>query len=113
MHEFALAQDIVETISTKVTDNLEKVSNINIDVGVFSGVVVDSLDFGLKIILAEKNIPGVKINIVEVPTIARCECGKEYEIKEIFENCPQCHSFNRKLISGMDIVINSVELVEE
>ncbi len=113
MHEFALAQDIVETISTKVTDELEKISNINIDVGAFSGVVVDSLDFGLKIILAEKNIPGVKINIVEVPTIARCECGKEYEIKEIFENCPKCHSFNRKLISGMDIVINSVELVEE
>ena len=113
MHEFALAQDIVETISTKVTDDLEKVSHINIDVGVFSGVVVDSLDFGLKIILAEKKIPGVKINIVEVPTIARCECGKEYEIKEIFESCPKCHSFNRKLISGMDIVINSIELVEE
>ncbi len=113
MHEFALAQDIVETISTKVTDDLEKVSIINIDVGVFSGVVVDSLDFGLNIILAEKNIPGVTINIAEVPTIARCECGKEYEIKEIFENCPKCRSFNRKLISGMDIVINSVEIMEE
>jgi hydrogenase nickel incorporation protein HypA/HybF len=113
MHEFALALDIVETIRTKVTEDLEKVSNINIDVGAFSGVVVDSLDFGLKIILSEKNVPGVKINITEVPTIAKCECGEEYEIKEIFESCPKCHSFNRKLISGMDIVINSVEVMEE
>lgn len=113
MHEFALAQDIVETISAKVTEDLEKVSKINIDVGAFSGIVIDSLDFGLQAVLADKKIPDVKINITEVPTIARCECGNEYQLREIFETCPLCHSFNRKLISGMDIIIKSVEILEE
>jgi hydrogenase nickel incorporation protein HypA/HybF len=113
MHELALAQDIVETIRTKVTENLEKVSAINIDVGAFSGVVPESLDFGLKVIMAEENNPDVNINITKVPSFARCECGNEYRVNEIFENCSQCHSFNREMISGMDIVINSVELSEE
>ncbi len=112
MHEFALAQDIVDTISEKVTEDLKKLSVINIDVGAFSGVVVESLDFGIKAVLAEKEISGIKVNITPVSTIARCECGKEYELNQVFETCPACHSFNRKLISGMDIIINSVELLE-
>lgn len=113
MHEFALAQDIVETITTKVTEDLEKVSTINIDVGTFSGIVAESLDFGLKVILAEKHNPDININITPIPSIARCECGNEYRVNEIFESCPHCQSFNRELISGMDIVINSVEVSEE
>ena len=113
MHEFALAQDIVETITTRVTKDLEKVSAINLDVGAFSGVVAESLDFGLKVILAEKHNPDVKINITRIPSVARCQCGNEYRVEEIFESCPRCQSFNRELISGMDIVINSVEVSEE
>lgn len=113
MHEYALAQDIVETISNKVTEDLETVAGINIEVGAFSGVVAESLDFGLKVIMTEKNNPNVNINITRIPSFARCQCGNEYRVDEIFENCPQCHSFNREMISGMDIVINSVELAEE
>lgn len=113
MHELALANDIIETVSTQIAPDFNKLSGIDIKVGLFSGIVMDSLDFGLKMILADKELPDVKINITEVPTIARCECGNEYSMKDIYENCPRCHSFNRKIISGMDVVIESVELLEE
>ncbi|MCK4764745.1 MAG: hydrogenase maturation nickel metallochaperone HypA [Candidatus Aminicenantes bacterium] len=113
MHELALAQDIVETINEKVTDDLRKISNINLEVGAFSGVVPESLAFGIETIFADKKVPGVKVTIVKVPTIACCTCGKEYELKEIFETCPVCRSFERKLISGMEILIKSVEVSEE
>jgi hydrogenase nickel incorporation protein HypA/HybF len=113
MHEFALAQDIVATIARQVADDLEKITAVNIEVGAYSGVVADSLAFGITIIFTEKNLPDVKVNIEKVPTIARCGCGREYELNEIFETCPQCASFEREIISGMDIVINSVELSEE
>jgi hydrogenase nickel incorporation protein HypA/HybF len=113
MHEFALAEDIVKTIQSKVTADLERVSNINIEVGAFSGVVIDSLEFGLKIIMKEKNNDMVGININQVQTLARCECGREYEIKNIFESCPDCQSLTRKIISGTDVIIQSVEIREE
>jgi hydrogenase nickel incorporation protein HypA/HybF len=113
MHEFALAEDIVKTIQSKVTADLERVSNINIEVGAFSGVVIDSLEFGLKIIMKEKNNDMVGINIIQVRTLARCECGREYKIKNIFESCPDCQSLTRKIISGTDVVIQSVEIREE
>ncbi|UCH96138.1 MAG: hydrogenase maturation nickel metallochaperone HypA [Candidatus Aminicenantes bacterium] len=111
MHEFALAQDIVETISRKVAEDLNKVTAIHIDVGEFSGVVADSLEFGLTVILADKNLPNVNVNITIVPVTAVCECSHEYQIKDILENCPRCHSFNRKITSGADVIIRSIELM--
>jgi len=113
MHEFALAQDIVKTISQQVTDDLEKITVINIEIGAFSGVVAEPLEFGIQVIFAEKKLPHVKVNIVKIPTIAECTCGKEYEMNEIYTGCPGCGSFVRKIKSGMDIVINSVELAED
>lgn len=112
MHEYALAQDIINTICEEVTDDLKKITLINIEVGAYSGIVVDSLDFGLRLILTEKKNPHTDINITQVPTVARCECGKEYEINNLYEKCPACSSFSRKIISGMEIIINSVEIKE-
>lgn len=112
MHEFALAQEIVATISSKVTEGLENIQSIDIDVGAFSGVVVDSLDFGLQALFEEEHVNDIQINITTIPTIALCACGNEYQLREIFEMCPKCQSFNRKLVSGTDIIIKSIELKE-
>jgi len=113
MHEFALAQDIINTICTEVTEKIENITQINIEVGAYSGIVVDSLDFGLRLILTEKKNPHADISIIQVPTIALCECGKKYEISNLLENCPICNSFNRKMTSGMEVIINSVEIKEK
>lgn len=113
MHEFALAEDIIKTIQSRVTADLGKIIRINIDVGAFSGVVPDSLEFGLIIIMNEQKNHRVDISINQIPTRARCECGREYEISDLFENCPDCQSLKRKIISGMDVVIQSVEIRED
>lgn len=112
MHEFALAQDIIETISRSVSENLEKITAIHIDVGEFSGVVVDSLEFGLTVVLEDKNLSQVKINITTVTATAVCQCGHHYQIKDIMESCPQCQSFNRKITTGVDVILRSVEILE-
>lgn len=113
MHEFALAQNIVETIEEKVSADLAKIVGIDLEVGAFSGVVVESLCFGLEAIFSERDVSGVKVNISRVPTVARCECGYEYELKDIFETCPGCQGFARQLISGMDVILKSVELAAD
>ena len=112
MHEFALAQDIIETISRSIAEDLNKVIAIYIDVGEFSGVVVDSLQFGLTVTLEDKNLSHVKVNITTVSATAVCECGHEYPIKDILETCPRCQSFKRKITSGADVIIRSIELLE-
>ncbi len=112
MHEFALAEDIIKTIGTSVNHNYESISQINIEVGPFSGVVIDSLEFGIQIIMKEKSNSTVKINVKQVPAMAQCQCGKSYAFTTMFDGCPVCNSLQRKIISGMDILINSVEIRE-
>ncbi|MCP4215724.1 MAG: hydrogenase maturation nickel metallochaperone HypA [bacterium] len=113
MHELALAQDIVGTIAAQISADLKKLAAINLEVGDLSGVVPESLDFGLRTILKETYDLEVLVNISRVPTIARCVCGQEYEVKQIFESCTSCQSFDRELVSGKDVVINSVEVSED
>ena len=112
MHEFALSENIIETICEKVTDDFSIITEINIDVGAFSGVVTESLKFGLQLILNEKKRSDIRVNINNVPAVIKCECGEKYEIRDVFESCPECHSFNRSITSGTDVIINSVELRE-
>lgn len=110
MHEFALAQDIIATIGRSVTEDLEKLRVIRIEAGHFSGVVVDSLEFGLNVSLEDKGLKDVMVEITTVSATARCECGNEYTIEDILETCPVCRSFNRKITSGADVMIKSVEV---
>ncbi len=112
MHEFALAQDIIETIDRSVSGSLSKITAIYIEVGEFSGVVIESLEFGLNVVLQDKNLADAKVNISMVPAAAECECQNRYRVKDILEACPKCHSYNRKIISGTDVIIKSVEIEE-
>lgn len=110
MHEFALAQDIIATIGRNVAEDMSKLRVIRLEVGHFSGVVVDSLEFGLNVSLEDKGFNNVRIDIETVPATAVCECGKEYSIEDILEPCPDCRSINRKITAGADVMIKSVEV---
>ncbi len=110
MHEFALAQSIVTTIEKNTGESLDKLTAIHLEVGEFAGVVVDSLEFGLQVALQDRDIHNVNIDVATVPASAVCECKNEYQLKDMFQNCPLCQSFNRKVISGTDVIIKSVEV---
>jgi len=112
MHEYTLAENIVDTIRVQATPRLEQVQQISLDVGRFAGVVADSLKFGLQVIFRESGNREPDVEITEVPALARCECGTEYEIQDLLENCPNCHSYNRKIRSGTDVILRSVEVDE-
>ena len=113
MHEFALAEDIIASLEKKLTDNFAKMTNIYIDVGAFSGVVLESLKFGLELILKDRGLQDVGIQLNLQPARIKCECGEEYTIESVFEACPSCSSLNRAVETGTDVIINSVDLDED
>jgi len=112
MHEFAIAQDIVSSLEKQLENDLKMISSIEIDAGAFAGIVADSLVFGLETILAEKEIPDVKVVIRQAEAEAVCTCGEEYKLTNIFELCPQCGSAVREMKSGTELSVKSVHLKE-
>lgn len=113
MHEFAIAQDIISSLEKNLKDDLNRITAIDIETGAFSGIVSDSLAFGLETIFAEKEIKTVEIKIVKIEAEAVCECGFTYKLEDIFELCPKCGSAVRELNSGTEISVKSVNIKEE
>lgn len=115
MHEFAIAQDIISSLEKSLGNDFKKINKINIGIGSFSGIVTDSLSFGLETLFKTENITSeVEINITERETIAECECGNKYKIKGIFDFCPVCNSPVRKISGEMtEIYVDSVEIEKE
>ncbi len=113
MHEFAIAQDIVSSLEKSLPDEFALITSISIETGAFSGIVADSLIFGLETIFAEKQINNVEINMVKIEAKAVCECGNTYELEDIFELCPKCGSATRELNSGTEISVKSVNIKED
>jgi hydrogenase nickel incorporation protein HypA/HybF len=110
MHEFALAQNIIAAIEKNIGEDFSKLTAVHIEVGEFAGIVTDSLAFGLEVALKDRDLEDVQIDIKNVPALAICECGNQYNIKDIFETCPQCQSLKREIKSGTDVIISSVEV---
>lgn len=113
MHEFALAEEIIVTLENKLADDFPKMTSLYIDVGAFSGVVMESLQFGLDLILKERGLTETMVRLHLVPARVTCECGEKYSIQSVFEACPACSSLNRSVETGTDILIQSVDLEEE
>ena len=112
MHEFALAEEIVASLEKKLEDDFTKLIAIQIEVGAFSGVVLESLNFGLELVLKEKLTHHVELRVNLQSARVKCECGEGYTIQSVFEACPACSSLNRAVETGTDVIIQSVDLAD-
>ena len=113
MHELSIAQNIIQTLKEKYPEEVRSLKTIRMKIGDFSGVVEDSLDFCLQTVLKSENMRDVQIILEREEAIAQCICGNKYVIKNMLNNCPKCHSLDRELISGRDVLISSIEIEEK
>ncbi len=115
MHEMGIATEIVriviESIPKDMTD--AKVARINIKIGQLSAVVPKSLCFCFDIIAKQTPAEGAELNIQEIPVSARCnDCANSWEITGPVFSCPQCSSGSIEMLSGRELDIDSIELME-
>lgn len=113
MHEYALALDIMSTLREKYPEDIDRLTSISLTVGQFSGVVTDSLDFCLHMVLKDQKLPEAKVVIEEEEAMAECACGERYPLTDLLQPCPRCGAYDRHLLSGKGIMIRSIEVEKE
>jgi len=116
MHEMGIAMEIVEIAISSIPDNIKNVcvERVNLKVGKLAAIVPDSLRFCFDIVSKDTPLAGAKLNIEEIPVVARCrECDFKWTINSPVFKCKKCKSGLIDILSGRELDIISIEVVDE
>jgi hydrogenase nickel incorporation protein HypA/HybF len=115
MHELGIAQSIYEIAQQSVPEELAPdVRKIKVRVGQLAGIVPDSLDFCFNAVVSETNMKHAVLCMEQVPLMSECkDCKNRFQIEDLAFFCPSCQSINLELVSGKELEIVEIELVEK
>ena len=116
MHEMGIAMQIVEIATASIPGDMANasVARVNLKVGKLAAVVPESLRFCFEIVSKDTPLSGAQLVIEEIPVRARCnQCHKEWEITTPAFICTSCRSTAIELLSGRELDIHSIEIIDE
>jgi hydrogenase nickel insertion protein HypA len=108
MHEFSIAEAIINTIAPIAADP-RAVTAVHITVGPLAGISVDSLEFCFSVLAQERGFEAVRLEVRKTGAILRCACGREYEVQRFDELCPACGGLERIVLTGKEFSIDYLE----
>jgi hydrogenase nickel incorporation protein HypA/HybF len=110
VHELSLVLSIVDIANEQLKlNNAREIESIDLEIGSLAGVEMDALLFAW-----DAAVPGTVLEkseriIHRLPALARCmDCGKEYEIAQLFEVCPGCGQYRSELLQGKELRVKSL-----
>jgi hydrogenase nickel incorporation protein HypA/HybF len=109
MHELGIAQEIVAIVAEHAGES--KVTRVLLEIGRHALILPDSIRFCFDLCSEGTVAQGARLEIREVPGLARCrECGQEVALEEPFGLCA-CGSADLQWLSGDEIKIKEMEIV--
>ena len=116
MHEMGIALQIVEIAPASLPADLgdARVVAVNLKIGKLAAVVPESLRFCFDVAIKDTPLEGAKLAIEEIPVVAKCkDCNARWTIDEPVFVCKTCQSGSLEILSGRELDIESIEVVEE
>ncbi len=112
MHELSITESILEIASRHAeTAGVQKVTAINMIIGRLSSVVDDSVQFYWDIISQNTICEGAALNFQRTPATMKClACATEYSFDRDLIPCPQCGSYQSRVVSGEEFRVDSIEV---
>jgi hydrogenase nickel incorporation protein HypA/HybF len=123
MHEFSLAQSIVDTvINLAVKNGAKQILEVNLLVGEVALVNADQLGWYIDMLIKETLAEGMKLSVTHTPVKIRClSCGYEggvtygepdsrWHVSVPLFECPECESSQTVIISGKELHIKDMNV---
>ena len=114
MHELSIAESILETVRRHIeAGQATCVRTISVRVGVFSGLVPESLEFCFDVVAQAAGFPHAHLAVTRVPARRTShDCAAEFTLDEPLFACPACEGGRLSVTGGNELDVIEAELVD-
>ena len=111
MHELSICNAIAST-AAKHADG-RSVTQVTVQIGHFRQVVPDALQFSWEVVSEATVLKDAALVIEQVPAVVECaSCGVRTTLDLPILACGHCQGFEVKLVSGEELIVVSIDLVD-
>ena len=112
MHELSIALGIVDIAEKETAKaNAKKVDLIELEIGTLAGIEIDSLDFVWPSAVKDTVLEHAKKKIHVIQGQAKCsDCDTLFNLNNMYDSCPNCHSFIKGIIHGKELKVKALEV---
>jgi len=112
----SIAQNLLEIVQEHVAQlpwDHARVKTIRMRIGQLAGVVPESLRFCFEVASEATAAQGAELAVEEIPIRCRCQhCALEFQVEAFTFICPACQSVEVQLVSGDELDVVELEIVE-
>lgn len=111
MHELSLIENVLKIVAELACkEKLVAVTVINLQIGALRQVMPEYLEFAFKSAAKNTVAEGAALNVKIVQVRIHCNiCKYEFVCDELTYFCPKCGVNNLSIISGKELIIESIE----
>jgi hydrogenase nickel incorporation protein HypA/HybF len=111
MHELSICSAIANT-AAKHADG-RPVSQVTVQIGHLRQVVPDALQFSWEVVSSSTDLKDAALVIEQVPAVVECtNCGARTTLDLPILACGKCEGFDVKLLTGEELLVVSIDLVD-
>ena len=110
MHEFSLAAALVEQLQRIAGErHVRRIVEVEVRCGAMQQVVNESLELAFEAASSDTPAAGARLKIVVEDLVVRCRaCGHSFSAAIDNYLCPQCKMADVEVLTGRDVVLQSV-----
>lgn len=114
MHEIGVVREVIKTVQHYAEENnISAVSEVVLDIGELSLIVPKYVEDLYPVCADGTILENAKLIINITPGQAICnECDEIFNVVENKGYCPNCHSFDKDVLSGRDFIIREIHVPE-
>ena len=112
MHEISLCEGILEVLVSEATkQGFKKVKTVWLEIGELSSIEPEAMLFGFDVVTRYSLAEGARLEIIRIPGSAWCmKCAKSVNVKQRFDACPDCGSYQLQATGGEEMRIKELEV---
>lgn len=112
MHEMSLAEGLLQILQSEAQkQGYQRVKSVWLEIGELSSVEVEAMKFCFDAVMRNSLAEGASLNIIHVAGQAWCmQCSKNVSIKQRYDECPDCGSYQLQVTSGDEMKIKELEV---